>query len=206
MEKEQSVCTKKTVKVGLTGGIGSGKTTVAGILRRAGYAIYIADQEASRLINENLRIRTQLKQAFGEAIYNTGDILDKKRLSEIIFNTPQALAKTNAIVHPAVLEDFTRWCRQQTAGIVFFESAILFESGLCTHVDCIICISASLETRIARVVKRDNTTREKVLERIRNQMDEQEKCRKSDFTINTDEGNMLLDQLFSIIASINQLL
>lgn len=195
---------KQPLKIGLTGGIGSGKTTIANILKQLGHPIYIADTEAARLINNNEQIRTRLKENFGNDIYNTDQTLNKTKLADIIFNDKQALAKVNGIVHPEIENDFIQWAAQQTPNIVFLETAILFETAMNRLVDHTICVYASLQTRIERVMKRDHTTAEKVLERIKNQMDDLEKCKKSDFIIQTDEGNEILQQIISIINKINE--
>lgn len=192
----------RKIKIGLTGGIGSGKTTIAGLFSKLGFPVYIADTEAARLINQNPEIRSRLIDSFGESIYSASGQLDKKRMADIIFNDKSALGKVNGIVHPEVMKDFNEWSLQQSGKIVFFESAILFEAGLSSHFDYIICIFAPLDTRIRRVVSRDRTTPEKVAERIRNQMPDEDKCSKSDFIINTDTGKMLLEQVLSVIKKI----
>lgn len=186
------------LKIGLTGGIGSGKTTIAKLFRKLNYPVYIADTEASRLINQSQKIRDSLIKHFNKQIYNQDNQLDKKVMADIIFNDKAALNKVNRIVHPEVINDFISWSKQQTASFVLFESAIIFESGLAGYLDYIINVTASLETRLKRVVRRDHTTPEKVLERIRNQYDDQEKCEKSDFIINTNENNMILEQVLHI--------
>lgn len=203
MEAFNNALIGKKINIGLTGGIGSGKTTIAGLLTRLGYPVYISDTKASHLINHNPEIRAKLIQHFGEAIYSGEAQLDKKKMSDIIFTDRTALATVNSIVHPEVIKDFTNWSRQQPGEIVFFESAIIFEANLVAHFDYIVCVYASLETRIKRVVNRDRTTPEKVAERIKNQMEDEIKCKKSDFIINTDEGRMLLGQVLSIIGKLN---
>lgn len=186
------------LKIGITGGIGSGKTTISHILGRLGYPIYIADEEASRLMNNNDKIRTGLIQNFGTEVYSGSGLLNKKKLADLIFSDKTALAKVNQLVHPEVLHDFASWSRKQTADVVFFEAAILFEAGLDRYFDYTICIYAPVETRIGRVLKRDHTTREKVMERIANQMDDDIRCRKSDFIISTADGKMVIEQILTI--------
>lgn len=189
----------KTLKIGLTGGIGSGKTTVARIVsQKLRYPVYIADETASRLIRDRISIRNALIRHFGKHVYLPDRSLNKKWLADRIFTDPSALQAVNRIVHPEVLKDFHRWSERQQGKLIFFESAILFEAGLDAHFDYIVCITASLDTRIARVVQRDGTTPEKVRERIRNQIDEQKKCRMSDYVICTDQGVPLLRQLFEL--------
>lgn len=190
------------LKIGLTGGIGSGKTTVARIFEHLGYKVYIADIQASRLMNTDPQLRRELSSAFGKDIYTTDRQIDKKRLASLIFNNREALRQINRIVHPCVVDDFNRWCEKQPGEFIFFESAILFEAGLEKTVDSIICVYASPETRIKRVMERDHTTGEKVRERMAAQMGDEEKCRRSDFTICTDNSVMVLEQIETIIEKL----
>lgn len=192
------------IKIGLTGGIGSGKTTVAHILEQEGYPVYISDRQASELINKNTEIRSALTGLFGTTLYSDDNNLDKKKLAEIIFNDKTALQKVNAIVHPVVLEDFRQWSLLQSGNLVFFESAILFEAGLEKNFDLIISVYASRQTRIQRVVDRDRVCPEQVIKRIENQMADDIKCQKSDFTIYTDRGLDLNQQIKDIIEQLNQ--
>lgn len=192
------------LKIGLTGGIGSGKTTIAGHIRALNYPVYVSDTEAARLIRENAEIRTTLIHYFGADIYLPDNTLNKKKTADIIFNDKEALKKINDTVHPVVLQDFNAWCDQQESSIVFFESAILFESGLSEHFDCIICIYADTDIRIRRVMKRDGLSEEKVLERIRNQMDDKEKCERSDFVINTGIGLDTKQEIMRIIEKMEK--
>ncbi|WP_302568311.1 dephospho-CoA kinase [Culturomica massiliensis] len=192
------------IKIGLTGGIGSGKTTVAHILEQEGYPVYISDRQASELINKNREIRSALTGLFGTSLYSDDNNLDKKKLAEIIFNDKTALQKVNAIVHPVVLEDFRQWSLLQSGNLVFFESAILFEAGLEKNFDRIISVYASRQTRIQRVVDRDKVCPEQVIKRIENQMADDIKCQKSDFTIYTDRGLDLNQQIKDIIEQLNQ--
>lgn len=192
------------IKIGLTGGIGSGKTTVAHILEQEGYPVYISDRQASELINKHTEIRSALTGLFGTTLYSDDNNLDKKKLAEIIFNDKTALQKVNAIVHPVVLEDFRQWSLLQSENLVFFESAILFEAGLEKNFDLIISVYASRQTRIQRVVDRDRVCPEQVIKRIENQMADDIKCQKSDFTIYTDRGLDLNQQIKDIIEQLNQ--
>ena len=163
--------------IGLTGGIGSGKSTIAGILKQLGYPVYLADPEASRLINRSVEIRNDLTGLFGADLYTPRGMLDKKLLADIIFKNPQALSQVNGIVHPRVIRDFQHWREQQNSPLVFFESAILFEAGLTRHFDFIICVTASEVTRLKRVILRDATNEDKVKERMQNQAADTEKCK-----------------------------
>ncbi len=178
--------------IGLTGGIGSGKSTIAGILKQLGYPVYLADPEASRLINRSVEIRNDLTGLFGADLYTPRGMLDKKLLADIIFKNPQALSQVNRIVHPRVIRDFQHWREQQNSPLVFFESAILFEAGLTRHFDFIICVTAS-----------DATNEDKVKERMQNQAADTEKCKNSDFIIYNDEDHMVVQQVLDVLNKLN---
>lgn len=185
--------------IGLTGGIGSGKSTIACILKHLGYPVYIADTEASRLMNCHPDIRQELIKRFGPATYTDNQNLNKPFLAKTIFEDTHALADINRIVHPRVMADFKEWCSKQTAALGFFESAILFEAGLNEFFPYIICVTAPAEVRLQRVIARDHTTADKVKERIRNQMDDSDKCRRSDFIIYNDDEHMVMPQVIEIL-------
>ena len=192
------------LRIGLTGGIGSGKTTIARLLSEQGYPVYIADRRASFLINRDPEIHSALVQQFGPAIYCADGSLNKKKLAEIIFNDPTALQKVNATVHPIVLEDFRHWSSEQDKNFVFFESAILFEAGFEACFDFIVCVYASPETRIARVVNRDRISPEEVKKRMGNQWDDETKRRRSDLVIYTDRGENLNRQIEDMLNKIKE--
>ena len=191
------------LKIGLTGGIGSGKSTIAKIIEILGYPVYISDRRASSLMNRNQDIRQALIQRFGENIYLPEGGLNKQQLASIIFNDKRAITEVNRIVHPVVTQDFRDWCSVQKSKLVFFESAILFESKLESLFDYIILISTDTETRIRRVVARDSTSREKVMERINNQMPDSEKLPKSDFVIYNNDDDRIVKQIHDIIQQLN---
>ncbi len=187
------------LRIGLTGGIGSGKTTIANAFHDSGYPVYIADTEASRLINDSPAIRHALIALFGETIYRPDHTADKRQLAALIFNDAALLQQVNQIVHPAVMQDFEEWCRKQSSLLVFFESAILFEAGLSNYFDSVICVTADLQTRIKRVMKRDQVPAEKVYERIRNQAEDDEKSKRADFIIDTTDGKNWQNQITTLI-------
>lgn len=168
--------------IGLTGGIGSGKTTVANEFATHGIPVYITDQEAKKLMQSDT-VLTQIRALFGDAVFENGELV-RERLSEIVFNDSDSLTKLNSIVHPAVKQHFKQWLSEhQKDPYIIYESAILFESGSYKECDFIINVVAPIEIRIKRVIDRDKTTREKVLERIKNQWNDEEKSSKSDFII-----------------------
>ena len=173
--------------IGLTGGIGSGKTTVANEFLSLGIPVYITDLEAKKLMQSDA-VLDQIKAEFGSTIFDNG-ILVREKLSEIVFNDKKKLAKLNSIVHPAVKQHFKEWLlERQDYQFVIYESAILFESGSYKECDFIVNVVAPLEVRIQRVIERDKTTRAKVLERIKNQWKDEEKSSKCDFVI--ENSNM----------------
>ncbi|AOW10681.1 dephospho-CoA kinase [Flavobacterium gilvum] len=168
--------------IGLTGGIGSGKTTVANEFLALGIPVYITDSEAKTIMQTDA-VLDQIKTEFGNTIFENG-VLIREKLSEIVFNNSDKLAKLNGIVHPAVKQHFKEWLvEHKNHPLVIYESAILFESGSYKQCDFVINVEAPLELRIQRVIERDKTTREKVLERIKNQWKDEEKSSKSDFVI-----------------------
>lgn len=154
--------------IGLTGGIGAGKSFVATRLRQAQLPVYDCDQEALRIIHDNVCVRSQIEWLFGSDIF-VNDQYDRHRVASLVFQDPVLLGKLNAIVHPAVAFDLQKWAAQQNTACVFFESAILFESHFDRFCDAILFVTAPLETRIQRVIERDHTTRQAVLDRIQNQ-------------------------------------
>lgn len=174
--------------IGITGGIGAGKSTVSNILRSMGYPVYDSDIQARKLQNENVELKKNIQKIFGEDIYNESG-LDRPALSKIVFKNPELLAQLNNIVHPVVLSDFKAWVKSNSqAKAVFIESAILFESGFNKLTNKIILVTASEEIRIARVVKRDGISHEQVRERIQRQTSDEVKKKCSDAVIYTDNG------------------
>ena len=171
------------IVVGLTGGIGSGKTTVAKMFEELGVPIYIADIEAKKLINRSKVIKRKLIALFGEEAYINNKI-NRAFVANQIFNNQDLLNKMNQIVHPKVASHFKRWLKKQDATFVIKEAAILFENGSYKSLDAIITVTASIEERIKRVTQRDNSTKEKVMAVIRNQWDDKKKIELSDYVIN----------------------
>lgn len=160
-------------KIGITGGIGSGKSTVCSLFAERGIAVYDSDSRAKQLMNESTELRQQLIEAFGEECYTDGE-LNRGYLASKVFGDAEALARLNAIVHPAVRADFRTWAEQQSGAYVILESAILFEAGFETEVDTTLAVMAPLEERIRRTMARDGVDRESVLERIAHQMSDDE--------------------------------
>lgn len=176
---------KNTRIIGLTGGIGSGKSFIANGLRSMGYEVYDSDSAAQRLIHDNLCVRSQIELLFGSDIF-VNDRFDKQRVSDLVFKNPDMLEKLNQIVHPAVTYDLREWANNAADETVFAETAILFESGFSRLCQAVVCITAPLEVRIGRVMLRDHVTRQTVEERIRNQAEQDWIVRQSDLVITND--------------------
>lgn len=193
------------VILGITGGIGSGKSTVSEILMLYGIPVYIADKESKRLTSTSPSIKRKLISLFGGDLYKEGE-LDTKLLSSIIFNDKQKLEAVNTIIHPEVKKDLLKWIKNKSLKhkIVATESAIMFESGFYKLANKMLTVSAPLETRIERVIKRDNTTREKVLGRIQSQISDKERMELSDYVITADDRHSLIEQTIQIINDLEK--
>src|SRR5690606_28005403 len=168
--------------IGLTGGIGSGKSTVAGYFQELGVPVYVADTEAKKIMEQSETIQ-EVQQIFEENVIAEGK-LDRKKIAAIVFNNPEKLAQLNKIIHPKVKEDFKDWLeKHQNYSFIIKEVAILFETNSENEFDAIILVTAPKEIRIEIVVNRDNITENHVKERIKNQLYDEEKIKKSHFII-----------------------
>lgn len=189
--------------IGLTGGIGSGKTTLANYFDSLGIPVFIADDEAKRLMQSSA-ILEAIKTSFGDAIFDNGQ-LNRQQLAAIVFSDPEKLSQLNNIIHPAVKKQFTIWLSQyQTAPFVIYEAAILFESGSYQNCDIIITITAPFEDRIARVMQRDSSSREQVVQRINAQWTDEQRISKSDFVIDntdTDTAKQKINKILKILKN-----
>jgi len=172
--------------VGLTGGVGSGKTTISKCFKTFGVPVYIADDEAKALMNRSKVIKRKLIELFGESAYRDGK-LNRPFLASKIFTEKELLLKMNAIVHPKVASHFKRWLKKQNAPYVIKEAAIIFENKLESQYHYIITVIADEDLRIKRVMKRDNTSIEKIEAIIKNQLSDAEKIKKSDFVITNND-------------------
>ncbi|MBQ9585767.1 MAG: dephospho-CoA kinase [Muribaculaceae bacterium] len=186
--------------IAITGGIGAGKSVVADIVRAAGYAVYDCDQRAKELMTSSPAIKQALTAEFGQDIY-INDTLNKQLLSNIVFTDKDALKYVNNTVHPAVREDITKWVLQQEVMPVFVETALLQEGGIDAMVDLVWNVTAPVETRIQRVIKRNSTTREKVIERIKSQKELSNIKGVSIIEIINDGTTPLLPQVMKSILS-----
>lgn len=187
--------------VGLTGGIGSGKTTVAKLFESLNIPIYIADVEAKLLMNNSKVIKQKLLTLFGKEAY-LNDELNRPYISDIIFNDKTYLDQMNAIVHPEVGAHFKHWLNHQEAPYVIKEAAIIFEHQQQSHYDLIITVIADKDKRLKRVIDRDESTPEKVLNIMKHQMNDVDKAKLSDYVIVNNEQNTLEKQVQKIHKSV----
>jgi dephospho-CoA kinase len=185
------------LKVGLTGGIGSGKSTVAQLFEVLGIPVYYADEAAKRLMNTDKKLMSAISKAFGEAAYKDGK-LDREYISSIVFNDTYKLELLNSIVHPATIKDAKNWMENQSTSYVIKEAAVLFESGAAEHLDYVIGVEAPETIRIKRVMDRDGVSKDEILKRMDNQMDDDNKMKLSDFVIVNDEQKMLIPQVLEL--------
>ncbi len=192
------------IKVGLTGGIGSGKSTVAKVFEILKVPVFYADNVGKLLINNDAEVIKSIKKEF-EDIYDDDNFIIKKKLANIIFSNPEKLEIINSIVHPAVRKEYLKWCDKNSAKpYSIMEAAILFESGTYKILDKTITVFAPKNTRIKRVCKRDNITAEKVIERMNNQMSEDKKVKLANFVIYNDDNDMILSQILKIDEILNK--
>lgn len=186
------------LKIGVTGGIGSGKTTVCQIFELLGIPVFYADEVAKNLMVADPVLRKQIIQGFGQEAYFSDGSLNRKHLSVLVFKDGELLALLNSFVHPAVFRAMDEWSLQQHSPYVLKEAALLFESGSYQQNDFNILVSTNDALRIQRVMKRDGATAEKVKERIQNQMPEEEKRTKADFFISNNEDEFLITQVLKL--------
>ena len=190
------------VKIGITGGIGSGKSMISTLFQLHGIPVYKADEETKILNNTSPHIRKQLTENFGEDLY-VNNVLDTKKFANIIFNDAKKLELANSIIHPEVLKHFTEWCSLNSEhSIVALEAAILFESNFHKYMDKVVTVYSPLKLRIDRVSLRDNMSTEMVENRIKNQMPDKDKIGLSEYVIVNDYENSLIEQVENLITDI----
>ncbi|MGB5392912.1 MAG: dephospho-CoA kinase [Lutimonas sp.] len=190
--------------VGLTGGIGSGKSTVAKMFQDLGVPIYNSDFEAKRIMRDSLEIKNGLVDLFGEQVFDKGE-LNRRYLASLVFNNPPLLAQLNELVHPAVANDFGKWISRQNAEIVMQESALIFENGKEDKFDAVILVTAPKEMRIERLKKRDHSSSQEIDSRMKNQLDDKEKISRADYVIeNIDilETERKVNEVFLALLSV----
>jgi len=188
------------LKLGLTGGIGSGKTTIANIFVELGVPVFFADDEAKKFLFDK-EVKSKLVSLFGNQIIDSEGEINKAELAKVVFSNPNELKKLNALIHPLLMKEFELWSNKKQSEkyiIVILEAAILFESGFDKFVNKTLTVSANIEDRINRVVKRDNTQYKLVVDRINNQMSDEERELLSDIIINNSNGNMIVKEVIEI--------
>lgn len=188
--------------VGLTGGIGSGKSTVAELFRIYGIPVYDSDSRSKWLCQTDRDLIERLKSLFGEEVYLSDGTLNRPFMAKAIFNDKKLLASSNNLIHPAVGRDFQAWALQQDSDLVVQETAILFEAGLEARYDVVVSVTAPQELRIQRVCSRSSLRLEDVLARMKNQLPEEERIRRSDFVLVNDEITPLIPQLDALLKKI----
>ena len=188
---------ESALKLGVTGGIGSGKTSVCRVFGVLGIPVFSADAEAKEVMDIDTGIILRINTIVGKNLYANGR-LDRVELAKLIFNNNRLLEKVNSLVHPVVFSRFREWENKQTAPYVIMEAAILFESGSPEVVDRVITVVAPIEERVIRVIHRSNLTREQVMERMRNQMSDSERIKHSDYVIQNSENDMIIPAVLKI--------
>lgn len=186
-----------TLRIGLTGGIGSGKSTVAKVFEVLGIPVYYADEAARRIMNDDELLQQQIIQHFGPASYKNNQ-LDRRYIASQVFDNKEKLELLNSLVHPATIRDAEQWMQKQTTLYAIKEAALIFESGSQDQLDYIIGVSAPAPLRILRAMKRDGSTREQVLARMGKQIQEVIKMRLCDFVIYNDEQQAVIPQVIAL--------
>ena len=185
------------VRVGLTGGIGSGKTTVAKIFELLGVPVYYADEAAKRIMNEDAELKLTIQKHFGAEAYKNGE-LDRNYLAAKVFNDPFSLEMLNSLVHPATIRNAVNWMNRQQSPYTIKEAALIFESGSAEQLDYIIGVSAPAALRIKRTIERNNASHDEVVKRMNNQIDEKIKMKLCDFIILNDEQQLVIPQVIEL--------
>ena len=186
-------------KIGLTGNIGSGKTTISMIFKTLGFAVFNADIEAKRILSDNEELKQKIQDFFGEQSYDQG-VLNRPYLSQLVFNDIKQLKFLNSLIHPLVHKAFHKWCQTIDSDFALKEAAILFESGSAKELDAVICVSCPKSLRIERLLKRDSLTLEQIEKRMNSQWTEDKSL--SDFHILNDGKSLVIPQVLSIYHSL----
>lgn len=190
--------------IGLTGGIGSGKSTVLDFFEALGALIYVADDEAKKLMNYDVELKEQITKLFGEKAYILGE-LNRAYIASLVFNNKEKLIELNAFVHPKVREDFLHFIKKTKADFVIYEAAILFESGSDKLCDYVIAVIADFDHKIERIMKRDSVTKAQILERMKNQSADDAKIKKSHFVIRNNHLEDTKQQVLTIFELLKKL-
>ncbi|WP_457615623.1 dephospho-CoA kinase [Lutibacter sp.] len=190
--------------VGLTGGIGSGKTTVLKMFQQLGASVYIADAEAKKLMHTNKKLMQEITDLFGKEAY-INNKLNKQYIANVVFNNKEKLEELNKLVHPKVREHFFEFVKNSNSSIVIYEAAILFESKSNTFCDFVITVVSNNEERVKRIIKRDGLTKQQVLDRMKNQTTDEYKIKKSNFVIKNDSLDNTKNQVLTIFNLVSKL-
>lgn len=188
-------------RIGLTGNIGSGKTTVSSCFEILGIAVFNADKQAKLLMNMDVNLKQSLIAEFGKEVFLNNE-LNRKYLSNLAFNDDLVLKRLNALVHPVVQEAFEKWSIQQSGAYVIKEAAILFESNTYQSLDAIICISCPEEIRLKRILKRDDLSEKDIRQRMSHQWAEEKKISLSDYVITNDNSSLVMPQILSVHSAL----
>lgn len=187
------------MKIGITGSIGSGKTTVCKAFEALGVPVYYADDRAKSILDENKKVIKAVKILLGKDIYHSNGKLKRKEVAKIVFADKKVLKKYNAIIHPEVMKDFEAWAKKQKQKVyVLKEAALLFEAGAEKGLAFVICVTAPEKIRIQRVMKRDNTQRIDIIRRMKNQLSQKEKMKRSLFRINNNGQESIAKQVYDL--------
>lgn len=185
-------------KIGITGGIGSGKSTVCRVFSALGIPVYYADEAAKRLMQHDHLLKTAIREHFGHEAYDSTGNLDRVFLAKTVFNNKEKLAMLNSLVHPVTIRDAENWAGKQEAPYVIKEAALMFESEAFHYVDKVIGVSAPLALRMKRTMDRDRVDRDEVMRRMKNQMDEETKMKMCDYIIYNDEQQAVIPQVLDL--------
>jgi len=195
----------KPIQIGLTGGIGSGKSTVAKMFEVLHVPVYYADERSKFILQNNTQVKEKIKREWGDKVFDDKGAVDRKALAQIVFNNEVELHKLNAIMHPLVADDYNKWLSFQSSTFVIKEAAILVESGSYKTCDKIIVVTVPEEVAIDRVMARDKATKEEVVARMSKQMPLQEKIKYAHFVVVNDGVEMLIPQVLEIFNKIKRI-
>jgi dephospho-CoA kinase len=187
----------KGLKLGVTGGVGSGKTTVCKVFGVLGISVFSADDEAKRILDSDRDIQIKINSLAGKDLYSSGK-LDRPELAKLIFNNKELLEKVNSLIHPEVFRSFGDWVNKQYSPYSIMEAAILFESGAFRLMDRIVTVVTPLEERIQRLINGNRLSKEQIMERIKNQIDDESRIKQSDFVISNSENDMIIPAIIRI--------
>lgn len=188
-------------KIGLTGGIGSGKSIISKVLQTMNIPVFNSDYEAKCLMSQNKHIQGQIINIFGDKSYIEGE-LNRPYLASKIFNDQRLKSKLNNIIHPAVRQAYEEWSKSQTSGFAFNEAAILFETGAYKNFDATVLVTAPEAIRINRVLQRDRSTREEIKQRMNNQWSDEKKKELANFIINNDDKTLVVPQVLEMLSKL----